>query len=341
MNQTIRLLTLIGSPYAPACQFQMDELESHRLLNYATLNKIPLLYLDALRRRKQIGGLESFYKHNYARHCMFLDIMTQSALSLQEAGIPYCIFKTIKPYLAETSDIDIIVLDDNDFQNAARVIGRRWPLKGYGPQSMTFYDAEADLGIDLHREIAVSHVVYADRNILSEFTTVKTLPNNARVVTLSPPAELFVMAAHSTIKEQIFTLAEYFTFIYHSSQMSKGDIRNFIQLTKENRNVQATVPFLAVASFLHETVHRIRPKVLSEIYQMFSYTSNETNILSRRGMKMPHKYSLMTVTRAILEKMREDKVRKSFLLQLSKMAEISFALEVLDQLLSHYMRATY
>jgi hypothetical protein len=83
------------------------------------------------------------------------------------------------------------------------------------------------------------------------------------------------------------------------------------------------------------------PKVLSEIFAVLPVRSAETANLSRCGMKMPFKYGVLTVVKAVLEKMREEQVRRSLLLQLSKMTGISFARDVVQQVLSHYRRATY
>ena len=59
MNRTIKLLRVIGSPFAPDREAELPEnkQEALELYNYAIKNKIGLLYLEAL---KDSGKLEEF-----------------------------------------------------------------------------------------------------------------------------------------------------------------------------------------------------------------------------------------------------------------------------------------
>ena len=341
MNPTIELLKIIGSPFATAIEPLIGEHERRRLHTYAVQNRIPLLYLEILEKEGRIGGLKPIYTHSYARYLKLLDLMVEVSLLLEGAGIEYSIFKTIRPYLAETSDIDILVLDNEEYKEAVEVLRERWGLKGYGPQSMTFYDPDADLGIDLHKEIAVSYIVYLDKEKLRRYTTRKKLPNGGHVTTLTSQADLLAVMAHSTIKEQIFSLADYFTFLYCLAEMNVQEVSDLIRLVKDNANIRAAMPFLAITSMLHEASYGETPKKLTKILIELKVKSIETNNLWKNGMKMPHKYSLLTVIKAVLEKSKEEKMRRSVVSQMWKMLRPSFTRSVIEGVLDHYKRETY
>jgi hypothetical protein len=316
--------------------------EKHQLLDHATVNKIPLLYLDALAKRNVLDGLESEYETFYRRHVMFLNLMGETAQMLEEAGIEYLIFKTIKPYVSVTSDIDILIMNGGDYERAAHLIGYRWQLKGFGPESMTFYDAAADVGIDLHREIAVSNVVYMDKNTLRESITTLRLPTNKKVMSLKPSADLAVIAAHSAIKEQMYTLAEYFTLLYYLERINRTELRELNYLTELNSSRYATIPFIMIADALHEAAHGIVPKNLEKLVNMFGGRSTDAMNLAKKEFTLPYKYSLGTVFFALLNKAKNDKIRKSCALQLHKMfLDASFSNGILREVVAHLRRETY
>lgn len=75
----------------------------------SALNRMPLLFLYALNRRGSLGKLEAAYREAYANFLRTYDAIGRASATLEDAGIEYALFKTLRPYPATTVDIDTII----------------------------------------------------------------------------------------------------------------------------------------------------------------------------------------------------------------------------------------
>ena len=340
MNQTIKLLKIIGSPFIKPVEVILKREELPKLYNYALRNKIALLFLDRHRKKADLERLESVYKKRYARYLKINALMSEISQLLIKADVEHAIFKTIRPYIAETSDVDILILrNDKEYFKAIKIFRDMYSLLGYGPESMTFYSSKADIGIDFYRNIAVSHLVYLNKEEIAEYTIKKDFCCGQYVMTLTPEADLLAIISHSIIKEQMFTLGEYYTFLYHLSNMDK--VEKFVNLLNDTSTNIAARAFLSLTSTLHQAGHGRVPLILEKLLDMSPDKTLEAGRISKNNFKMPHKYSLLTIAEAISEKLKDERTKRSLAIQLWNMLKPSFTKTIIRGVLEHWIRETY
>lgn len=344
MNLTIKLLRTIGSPFTSTIKTPIhNEGEIRKLYLHAIKNRIPLLYLETLEKRGKLTELGSQYNKRYARHLKIYDLMVIVSKLLSSANIEHAIFKSIRPYPAEASDVDVLILDSNTYGEAIETMSKAgYRTLGHGPQSITFYDPVARVGIDLYREVALSYIIYLDKRKLVGCVTKRGLPNNRDVSTLMLEADLIAIIAHSLIKEQMYTLAEYYTFLKCLTKMSTEKIDDFIELAKKNSMISGLRSFCAITLSLHEVAFREIPRKLEILADEFGLEIFERKLLEQRMFETPQKYHMMTIARILIEKLRkEEKTRKSMALQILKMSNPSFTRSIFKDIIYHLTRETY
>jgi hypothetical protein len=342
-NLTFKLLKLIGSPFI--IQEYAEPLrrkEVKNLFYHAIKNRITLLYLETLGRHNKLYDLENIYHKNDARCFKIYDAMAQISEFLNDLYIEHAIFKSIKPFPDASVDIDTIIFDSEQYSFVIKqFIKAGYSLLGYGPQSVTFFDEEAKVGIDLYREIAVSWVIYLDKKKLRKNITLKTLPNKKRAYTLEIQADLLSMIAHSVMKEQFFSLAEYYTFLIWLNEMNKKNIDTFKRLTISNNLCIPTKSFITIAAAIHNEIFDKIPSKMSLLLRDLGIENVEVNRLGQNSFQTPYKYHSLTVSRSLLNKIREKKFKESFALQIYKMMNPYFTNTILSGIIDHVIRETY
>jgi hypothetical protein len=236
--------------------------------------------------------------------------------------------------------LDILILgEDGSYAKSIEAMqGFGYKLVVIGPRSTTLRDLDADIGIDLYDEIAVSYITYLDKRTLVDYRTTAELPNGKSVETLKPEADLACIIAHSIIKEQMYTLSEYYTFLYYLKQMN---VDNFLRLIRKNNITSATRTHAAITALLHKTAHGIVPEKLQGILGDLGPEKFETARLSKTNFETPHKYHLITVARSLREIAKGTKSRKSMAIQIYQLAHPSFATKFTKALTEHILRQTY
>jgi len=228
--------------------------------SYAQKNRIVLLFLESNKSDKS----EELLKEEVRKYNAMLTSVSMVSDNLSRGRINYAIYKTIRPYRSATVDIDIIVFGDKkDHWRSFEILNKNgYQLSVHGPQSSTVMDTGAKIGIDLYREIAVSNVVYLDKNKLADWTTMLTLPNGCQIRNLKPEADLLCIIAHSIIKEQMYVLSEYYTFLDYLKQMN---VDSFLTLVKQNNLTIPTRTHANITALLLKMGNGIIPLQLREI----------------------------------------------------------------------------
>lgn len=336
MNPTIELLQLLGSPFAPTTAKVMKQSELAKLYDYSEKNRMLFHFLEKARMLDS-NNLSAAYERENIRRSKIDHSISKASSILEEAHIEHAVFKTIRPYESTTVDIDVIVF--RGYANAIRIMQEAgYRLVVRGPLSTTMWDSEASIGIDLYDQVAVSSITYIDKLKLIDSITDTKLPNGGHAKTLMPEADLACIIAHSIIKEQMYTLAEYYTFIHYLKRM---DIDEFTQIVKKNNiRYQAKVHATITAMF-HQTAHGIVPEPLQQILSITGQEKFETARLQKRGLEAPHKYHLITIGRSLLEITRGRETRRNLTSQLSNMFDANFSVDFLRKLIDHVSRETY
>lgn len=248
MNRTVKLLRIIGSPFAPEQKQELPENkeESTELYIYAMKNKIGLLYLETLKNqgRLEVFGLESEYQEEHEKHNEQVTTAFRIAKLFNSNNINYIVFKSIMPYPAVPNDIDIVHLgSDDEYKKAKGIILQNGYEEFFGefgsgisPSQTMFHDSRdgPHLGlskkdiydIDLYREIMASYIVYLDREKFKKYVTEMDV-SGMRIRVLEPEAELVALITHSIIPEQLCTFSVYYATLHYLAKMNLEEINRF------------------------------------------------------------------------------------------------------------------
>lgn len=376
-SPTLKLIRIVGSPLIlNGGRLPTDSDESLELYELAIRNKIPLLYLEALKRQGKLNELKAKYKEENAGYRRFMNAIARLTKILESAGVEYVIFKTIKPYPGMPTDIDLLILGDDeqykktleillkahypniasdivnmttlstedDYKKAVDTLMKPTyladPLKNISPTGTDFLDPEYSIDIDLQRELAVSYVIYMDKN-RSENHLIRTkLLNGQEVNTLTPEFELATVIAHSLV-EQMYLLGEYYSILYYLSRMDEQGVGRFIDAVKENRLEVAARVFTAVTAELHRAAFGTVPQKLENVLGKFSPDAAEVRSLIKHDFKTPHKYSIFTLIKFLSRKMGEQRFRKSVSTQIIKILNPRLARYIISEFIDKRRRQFY
>ncbi len=341
MNPTIKLLRVIGSPFLASKREPINKMQAEELYEYAVKNRIPHLYLETLKENEMTGKLRILRDRLHVKYLNLIDAVGRISCVLINSGVEHAIFKTVRPYLAATADIDVLIVDDKYAQTLNLLRQKDYEFLGSGPESTTFHDDQSDIKIDVYREVAISHVVYLDKLKIKKSLTQANTPDGQPFYTLTREADLMAVIAHSVIKEQMYSLGEYYTVLYYLLEMSKDEIGNFVGLVRENRVTRATRSSFTLTATLHRRAHSAVPRVCKELLEEFGSDSLEEAKLSRNSFQTPHKYHILTALKALQEESKEERIRRSIATQILSMLRPSFAGFMARETARHIRRESY
>jgi len=338
MNLTIQLLRAIGSPFVTRETVSIGQGEISALYQHSIKNRMVFYYLNRI-GEKNLGELTSFYEREYLKYSKTHDAISRVSQILTDTNIEHAVIKTIRPYKSTTVDIDVIIFGvESEYKKAIlTLLSAEYGMLGQGPQSTTLQDPRINIKVDIYKEVAVSHIVYLDKRKLANFSVTKKLPNGESVKILTPEADLATVIAHSIIKEHMYTLSEYFTFVGYLTQI---DLNKFIQFLIESNITVPTQTHATITALLHNEAFGMVPKPLQDILDYLGEATLEATLVMN-GFKMPHKYHPLTVGRSMLEIAKGEKSRKSMARQLLRMLKPSFTKEFTKLFLDHLTRETY
>jgi len=315
-------------------------MELIRLYQLSEKNRMLFYYLDRLQTmnpRNRVSTFSSIHESENIKRLRIDNSISRVSRILSETHIEHAVFKTIRPYRSTTVDIDVIV-----FAGYAKAVETMqeagYSLVVQGPMSTTIWDRDNGIGIDLYDQIAVSSITYIDKRKLIDSIIEKKLTNNRPVKTLKPEADLICIIAHSIVKEQMYTLAEYYTFIYYLKQI---DVENFVRTAEKCNIKHATKTHAAITAFLHCTAHATVPDTLKKILDTIGEEDFEAARLQREEFETPHKYHPITIGKSLIEMMKQNETRRSLAKQLSNMFDAKFANDFFRKLVDHAFRETY
>lgn len=336
MNSTIELLHIAGSPFSLATSKTSISTDFTGLFECSRKNRIVLLFLESIKNSDIRLRLSS----EVEKHQNMLISVSKVSNILTKQRIEHAIHKTIRPYRSATVDIDILIFGDsrNHTHSYQALEKSDYELVVHGPRSTTMMDTQTNIGIDLYQEIAVSNIIYIDKDKLASYTTTLKLPNGTQIKNLKPEADLLCIIAHSIIKEQMYTLSEYYTFIHYLKVINPS---NFTALVKQTNLTIPTKTHASITALLHKTAHGTVPTQLQQILNSLDNETFETTRLIKNKFATPHKYHPITVGRSLLEITKERKARNSMATQLARMVDPNISKDFLKKLTDHVLRETY
>ncbi|MCR4432274.1 MAG: nucleotidyltransferase family protein [Tepidanaerobacteraceae bacterium] len=349
-HPAIELLRIIGSPFL--ADRAENPVESNELYQYAFKNRIGLLYLLALKERDRLDGLWEEYEKLDYRMRETLVTAARVAKVLNEAGINYVVFKTIRPYPATPNDTDIICLDSYDKAlNALREAGyiELYPA----PMQVAFSDPRGEgkvardkrggtYYVDLYKHAATDYFIYLSKSKLRRNVISVPVDSCSEVKVLRPEVELAAILMHSVFPEMSYGLESFYTTCYYFSQWNDGQFERFIKFAQNSHIVLPVRASLSITATLHqEAFGEVPDKLLGVLNRMGGFYQPEIDQVRDSGFKMPHKFGFTTFLRTFLAKLAEPSSLASLGVQAFHMLNPVFAKEVFTTILKRRTRETY
>jgi hypothetical protein len=355
MNSTLGVLRAIGSPFVPSDGWSFSASETRQLLDCATDNKIGLLFLETAKRNTFLGDLEPIYREERERYLQTLVTAQRVACFLEQAGVEYALYKTLKPFPITPNDVDVLLFGDRGEQEAAigALSEAGFAVVGVAPLQTCMYDGR-DGGhgnsnkqggiyyVDLYREASASHVIYLNKQLLrATVQNVETRVGSQRVHTLRPEADLLATLAHSVFPEQLYTLNDYYSTLYYLTQMDTQASVDFVTMVEENSVSYAVRSSLGITAALHHATHNLVPLNLRETLAALGGSTREVSRFTRGSSETPHRFSVYAMLVFLLERAKDARGRASIVRQLMNMWKPQFARYILQVAIDRRRRQTY
>lgn len=315
----------IGEICAPTAHLENTDVPS--FLPIAEQNKIPLLFLKAVACNIKNRNIQHILSQYEEQHKNTLELIASTANLLEKIGVPYTFFKTLKPFPHTPSDIDILLLSDENLKNATKALKNQGcALLEKSIYGVTMFSPKHKMNIDLTTQIAVSSLIYLNKGLLFDYVSAFKI-YGMPVQTLEPSADLLAFAAHGIFKEQMYTLNDYYTFTMLLQHWKEAmELAERFHL----KHALGIVLRMTMAATLF-AFGSANP--LAKKFEEIGVTE-----LNRGEFELPKKYDLATLIIAFLKKIREDPVSgKSMSLMARSVSNLAFYKKVLG----HVTRQTY
>jgi len=344
MSHQEKLIKLIGTPFIESLKQDISDQELLDLYDFAFENRVALLYLTLYRKNDWSHSLEEKYRKLKDREEKTLDVIARLALKLNEFNKDnYIIFKSIKPYPATPNDTDVIWLGNREAYKKANqyLLANGYVFHEWAPLQKTYFDEKGknSIGkgkkggiyyIDFYEEISTDYFAYLNKNILKNYIIRKKI-NNVEINLLKPEIELAIIMFHNVFPERTFQLEHFFLPLYYFSK-NNFDLNLFITFIKTQHFEYAIKSNLTIIGELHQKHFGFLPYHLVELIKEFGINKYEKNKLVFNDYKLPHMFSPKTFWITFLYKLKDPYSRKSLSVQLLKMLNPIFMIDVLKSI---------
>jgi len=322
-SMAIQLMQIIGSPFAkPVTSFDFSEQYLNQLFELAFENRVELLFLDNLNKIDKISSFEERYKQLRQRAAKTLGVIARAGELLSSSGIPYAVFKSIKPYPATPNDTDIICLGGRDVYKKSYELFLENGYKEHGiaPLQINIYDpsGEGKIGpgkkggvyyIDYYRDIAADYFVYINKKKLIPFVR-EELVNGAKVKMLAPEPELAIVMFHNVFPEKTFHLEHLYLPLYRFSDPS-FNLDAFCEFVEDNQLKVAVRANLSLIAILHKTAFDNVPPPVFALLERWGEEKAEIRKLCRNGIIVPYYFTPGLFWKAFVSKLSDKRSIRS------------------------------
>jgi hypothetical protein len=346
VSKSIRLLRVIQTPFTSTREMPNVE-ETRALFSHAIRNKIELLYLSALKGIEGPDWLLGIYDSSMQRYHTFLESMERAMRIMTGNGLPCMVFKSLMPTPTLLNDVDILLMNPRaNVRSALKIM----LANGYqcvsdmSPLKVTVHDLRGGehfkgndpYDIDIYSEIRANRFIYLDKIKLNKWAEQRRILDE-EVTSLAEPADLIVQIVHSYF-EHLYTLHHYYSIL---NSFSKRDEGILVDIARENNALYALKVALTITASLHEAAHGNIPRnlsnVLAELPEFPAVFHHSTNTI----YETPYRYGLDSLAMVIFEKLREDKARKSLLMQFTHMLNPKLTSYLIWHFIFRRRRETY
>lgn len=336
-NTLTALLRTIGYPEGGTWT-DRSPTESRRLLEMARENKVESLYLRALSDTGELDSLSEAYEasRQYQR-----DVVEtcRRTVDLFEGRVDYAFVKSIHPFPADASDVDVALFDVDDVESLPVDFAEHgYEVLGTAPSAATIKDTETGQLVDLQRFFGLHKVVYYNHDRLAANVEREEIGGVAHPVP-ARPYDLSLVVNHS-VTELAYLLKEYYATVYMLETRDRETVETFIEDVRFNRAEPGCRAFLGVTDALTRAAFGRRPRHYDFLEAELGTSSRERSRMEAR-MEAPYDYSRTTLTRFTLRKFRERQFRRSFLRQVPSFANPLTAGYILKKVYARKARDTY
>ncbi len=339
-NMTIQLIQIIGSPFAPSLKFiNLSYEHKRKLFELAFENRVELLFLEALSKAGNLNGFEDEYTKLKERYLMTLSVIARAGDILSSSGVPYVVFKTIKPYPATPNDTDILCLGNKrDYKKAYDILRKNgYKEHGKAPLQVNIYDprGEGKIGpgkkggiyyIDLYQEVATDYFVYVDKKKLLPFVREMNI-DGVNVKVLAPEPELAIVMYHNVFPEKTFHLEHFYLPLYWFSDLS-FDFDLFMRFVESNQLKIAARANLSLIAILHKTAFNTVPPPILELLERWGEEKEEIKKLCRNGIEVPYYFTFGLFWKSFVFKLLDKRSIRSVFNQGLHMLNPKFFVDV-------------
>ncbi len=310
--------------------------ELYKLYKIAETSKIPLLFLEKTSQSPNMPQFFDLFSEYRLKYFKMLSLAKRTADLLEEKKVSYVFFKTLRPFPAVGSDIDILIFDKS-LETVKQHLSGSYQVLDSCADNLTLYCPLFGMKLDLHSSLSVSLFPYLDANILKEEVQ-ETSIDQTPVKVFSPEAEAVITACHSIFKEQMLTLADCYMFQHLLPLCDKPKLA---RLLKENNVTAAFKISTALSMLLFEVAGASKlPKVDDGFPN--NVARYEFARLIRQDLFFPYKYSWQVILlcfgeRALLNREGQhgaSKVTKQLFNRV-------FLRRLTDRLPKHFKRVSY
>lgn len=307
--------------------------KASRLLQLAELNKVPLLFLESLGKFGRHLTVEAQLSHCRSKHRKTADLITIISSLLEESGVRYAIFKTLKPFSYTPADIDVLLWSSRDLAKASKILEKRGlrPLDNdlYG---LTMCSVDHDINVDLTTEVAVSSLIYLDKSLLFEHVH-QVKVGGFEVQSLKPYADLVTAAAHCMYKEQMYTLSDYYTFALSSQHYQKA-----LELAENAHAKFALETALKLTYDITINAFGSNNTLIEKLRNAIKTLSPNTIIQANKPLDIPIKYPPHVLLKGLHEKILEDPISRN---SIPNAIKSTLQPRQINKLLAHITRKGY
>lgn len=335
MNSAYKLVSFLGSPFVEdyrACEVNFSADEKLELYDLAVRNKVGLFFLQRLKDIGELSPLDDRYNSDKNRYEETLRTAANLSATITNFTNDFAIFKFLKPYPHTPSDVDVLFFlpKANYFKTVDYLLNNGYFKIGESPSQVVVYDLRGGYDqldtrtiggkkggkyyIDLYKDVAASHVIYVNKETLVGHK-IKANCDGETIQTLDEIADLAVVLTHSIIPEQLFTLGDYYTALYYIHNTDKNYLYKLAQIFKKNNITRAGIASLNIISMVHEEVYGFIPDKIGYLIEEIGGNSKENGENITNYFALPYRYSVSTLIKVLVERMKNRNGLKSILTQ--------------------------
>ena len=203
-----------------------SDLEWNEAVFFASKQKIIPLFVQGCRKyslkipSEAMELLEESFRKYRNRWLSRLKVVEDLLELSEKYDLQLIVFKTLKPFLYDPDDVDILVLDAQDMDILVRELKKRgFVLLKRGTLEITFRKIypKTYVDLDIHRELSIGYLSLFDRDTIKRETVYKIVDvddRSIRVPTLSDKLEIVREAAYTLLKDFSLLPSSFYTGIY-------------------------------------------------------------------------------------------------------------------------------